>query len=144
MAFDPLSAALEIGSKVIDRLWPNPTDAAAAKLELLKMQQSGELAQLAADTDIAKAQAAINTAEAGNASVFVAGARPFIMWVCGSGLAMQFLVAPLATWIAGLLGKAVVFPALDMGTLLTLLMGMLGLGGMRTVERLNGKIPPGK
>ena len=138
MALDPISIALEIGGKVIDRLWPNPTEAAAAKLELLKMQQSGELAQLSADTEIAKSQAVINTAEASNQSVFVSGARPFILWVCGLGLATQFMVAPLATWGAALFDKVVVFPPLDMGTLLTLLMGMLGLGSMRTVEKLNG------
>ena len=56
MAFDPISAALDIGGKVIDRLWPNPAEAAAAKLELVKMQQSGELAKLTSDTSVATAQ----------------------------------------------------------------------------------------
>ena len=59
MALDPLTAALDIGGKLIDRLWPDPTQRDAAKLELLKMQQSGELAALAADTEIAKSQAAV-------------------------------------------------------------------------------------
>lgn len=51
MSFDPISAVFDIGGKVIDRLWPNPADRDAAKLELLKMQQNGELAKLAAETD---------------------------------------------------------------------------------------------
>jgi hypothetical protein len=131
MALDPISAALDIGGKVIDRLWPDPSQAAAAKLELMKMQQSGELAQITGQLDV-------NKVEAASASVFVAGARPFVMWVCSAGLAIQFIVGPLLTWGAALAGHPIAFPQLDMGTLMTLLAGMLGLGGMRTVEKLNG------
>ena len=72
---DAVAAGLQIGNKLIDRLWPDPAQAAQAKLQLLQMQQSGELAQLAADTDLAKGQMAINQTEAANASVFVAGWR---------------------------------------------------------------------
>lgn len=131
MALDPVTAILDVGGKVIDRIWPDPTLAAQAKLELFKLQQSGELAQITGQMDI-------NKTEAANASVFVSGGRPFIMWICGFGLAMQFIVSPLVTWGAALFGKVIVLPPLDMGTLLTLLLGMLGLGGMRTVEKLNG------
>ena len=77
MALDPISAALDIGGKLIDRLWPDPTQAAAAKLELLKMQQEGDLAVMVAQTDI-------NKIEAGSSSLFVAGWRPFVGWVCGA------------------------------------------------------------
>jgi hypothetical protein len=126
----PVLAMLGIGEKLIERLWPDPGKAAEAKLELFKLEQSGELAQI-------MGQIEVNKAEAANASVFVSGARPFIMWICGIGLGMQFIVSPLLTWGAAFLGKVVVLPPLDMGTLLTLLMGMLGLSGMRTVEKLN-------
>src|SRR5579872_3587233 len=95
---DVVAAVSGVAGKLIDRLWPDPAQAAQAKLELLKMQQSGELAQLAADTDLAKGQIATNTAEAANANLFVAGWRPFIGWVCGSGLAFQFIAQPLLTW----------------------------------------------
>jgi len=131
MALDPLSALLDIGGKVIDRVWPDPEKAAAAKLELFKMQQSGELAVIAGQLDI-------NKAEASNPSVFVSGARPFILWICGFGLGMQFLVLPIAQWTLVLMGKNVILPPLDVGTLLTLLGGLLGLGGLRTIEKLNG------
>ena len=53
-------------------------------------------------------------------------------------MAYQFVFAPLLTWGAALLGHPVVTPTLDLSTLMTLLLGMLGLGGMRTVEKLNG------
>lgn len=136
---DIVSAVSDVAGKLIDRLWPDPAQAAAAKLELLKMQQTGELAQLAADTDLAKGQLAVDQAEATSTNIFVAGWRPFIGWVCGSGLAFQFLANPLLTWGAELFGKNVAVPSLDIGTLMTLLFGMLGLGYMRTQEKLAGK-----
>lgn len=138
MAFDPISAVLDIGGKLIDRLWPDPAQAASAKLELIKMQQSGELAKLTAETDLAKAQAATNTAEASNTNIFVSGWRPLIGWVCGMGLFSQFIVRPSAEFTAHILGKVIEYPSLDLGTLLTLLFGMLGLGALRTTEKLQG------
>jgi len=112
----------------------NPGD--AEKLAELAARYNDEI--LAADAAVRHDQSATNTAEAASPNIFVAGWRPFIGWVCGSGLACQFVVGPFVTWIAALLGRPVVFPTLDMGTLLTLLLGMLGLGGMRTYEKVNG------
>ena len=112
----------------------SPEDAAA--LAQLAAKYQSEI--LAADTAQAQAQAAVNQAEASNPNIFVAGWRPFIGWVCGLGLLSQFIVAPFATWVAGLFGKPIVFPSLDLGTLLTLLLGMLGLGAMRSYDKTNG------
>jgi hypothetical protein len=141
MAFgidDAVAAVASIGGKLIDRLWPDPAQAAAAKLELLKMQQSGELAKLAADTDLAKGQLAVNAAEAGSGSVFVAGWRPAVGWSCATGVFVQFVAAPLIEGISGQLGHPVKIPPLDMGTLMMLLGGMLGIGTMRTAEKIKG------
>ena len=115
---------------LVTRTIPDPTLKEQLRREL-------ELAQLAADTDLAKAQAAINQTEAANPNLFVSGWRPFVGWVCGLGLAYAFLVKPIAS---PLIQKwsGVPMEALDVGTLLTLLFGMLGLGGMRTVEKLSG------
>ena len=131
MAFDPVSALLDIGSKVIDRVWPDPAQAAAAKLELFKLQQSGELAQIAGQMDV-------NKAEAANPNVFVSGWRPFIGWVCGLGFGVQFVFGPLAEWGSALYGHPVKFPPMDTGTMMPLLLGMLGLGGLRTAEKIQG------
>ncbi len=131
MSFDPVTAALSLGGKVIDRLWPDPEKKAAAQLELIKMQQSGELELITRQLDI-------NKAEATNPSVLVSGWRPGAGWVCVAGLAIQFIVNPLATWGASLVGKPIQFPTLDLPTLLTILGGLLGLGGLRTVEKVNG------
>ena len=131
MALDPFSALLDVGSKVIDRVWPDPAQAASAKLELMKLQQSGELALIAGQMDI-------NKVEAANPSVFVSGWRPGIGWVCGAGFAVQFVVGPLAEWGSALYGHPVKFPQMDTGTMMPLLLGMLGLGGMRTAEKIQG------
>lgn len=127
MALDPITAALEIGSRVIDRLWPNPADAAAARLELLKMTQSGELAQIA-----------VNQEEAKSPSVFVSGWRPAIGWVCGAACAWNWLGLPLAKTAAALAGHPLPLNPADLTEMLPVLMGMLGLGGLRTVEKING------
>ena len=131
MGLDPVSILLDLGGKVFDRLFPDPAQAAQAKLEMFKLQQSGELAQITGQMDI-------NKTEAASASVFVAGARPSVIWVCSIALAFQLVLAPLLTWIAALFGSHIMFPTLDTGTLTSLLMALLGLGGMRTVEKLNG------
>lgn len=137
MSFDPISAVFDLGGKLIDRLIPDPAQKQAAALELLKLQQSGELARLTAETDLAKGQLGVNLAEASNPNLFVSGWRPFIGWICGSGLGYAFLIRPIASpWAQKYLGAPM--EALDMSTLGTLLFGMLGLGGMRTVEKING------
>lgn len=60
MSLDPVTAALDVGGKLIDRLWPDPAQAAQAKVQLLEMAQKGELAQLTASAEIVKAEAASN------------------------------------------------------------------------------------
>jgi hypothetical protein len=131
MALDPLTAALDIGGKLIDRLWPDPEKAAAAKLELIKLQQSGELAQIAGQLEI-------NKAEAAHSSVFVAGWRPAIGWVCGAACAWNWIGLPVVK--AGLLiaGTPIALASADLTEMLPVLMGMLGLGGLRTVEKIQG------
>lgn len=140
MAFDltGLGSLFDFASKVIDRVVPDPAQKAAAQLEVLKLSQSGELAQLNADTQLAVAQAATNTEEAKTGNLFIAGWRPFIGWVCGTGLGIQFIVSPLFTFVADFFGKHIVVPTLDLGTLITLLFGMLGLGAMRSAEKIKG------
>lgn len=128
---DPVTLILGIGSKIIDHLFPDANAAAQAKLELFKLQQSGALAEMTGQFEI-------NKVEAANASVFVSGWRPSVGWVCSAALAFQLIIAPMATWGALLMGKSLVFPALDTGTLISMLCAMLGVGGMRTVEKLNG------
>jgi len=83
-------------------------------------------------------QIAINQAEAGNPSIFVSGARPFIMWVCGVGCAWNWVGLPIAKVGFALAGMAITVSPADLSEMMPLLLGMLGLGGLRTVEKLNG------
>jgi len=131
MAIDPISAALDIGGKLIDRLWPDPTEAAKAKLELVKMQQNGDLAVMVAQTDI-------NKIEAGSTNIFVSGWRPFVGWVCGAGLAYVAVLEPMLRFIATMLGYTGLFPEIDTTLTMQVLIGLLGMGGLRSLDKYNG------
>ena len=134
-----LSGLFDLGKGLIDRLFPDPAAKAAAQLELLKMQQAGELAQLAAETDLAKLQIQTNIEEAKSTNWWVAGWRPAIGWVCGAGLAYAALVEPFARFAAKVwFGYTGDFPVIDTDLTLQVMLGMLGLGAMRSVEKVKG------
>lgn len=83
-------------------------------------------------------QTETNKEEAKHSNVFVAGWRPFIGWICGCGLAYHFIVQPIILLIFAVFGFDVKPPVFDMETLFTLLFGLLGLGGLRTIEKTKG------
>lgn len=118
-------------TEVLDRVVPDQAAAAKAKLEM-------EAKLLEAATQQAGQQAAINQVEAANASLFVSGWRPFIGWVCGAGLAWAFLLAPMLAWLLPATGVVAALPVLQMDYLLELVAAMLGLGALRSFEKLRG------
>lgn len=129
-----IAAAMEI----IDKVIPDPAAKAAAKLEVIKLEQAGKFKEIDADLQVMLAQANINTEEARNPNLFVSGWRPSVGWVCVTGLAWTYVVAPCVGWLAVMKG----FPAppqIDTFDLLIMLGGMLGFGGMRSFERIRGK-----
>ena len=87
--------------------------------------------------ELAKGQLEVNRVEAASKSLFVAGWRPFIGWVCGLGFLSNFILIPMANFGLALAKIAVVVPMIDTAQMMPVLLGMLGLGGMRTVEKLN-------
>ena len=120
-----IGAVAQVAGSIIDRFFPNKTEEERAKLAAALTELPGQL-------DTHKAEALSN-------SLIVAGWRPYVGWVCGSGFAIQFVVGPLCQWLSTLfLGKPVIFPPLDLGTMMPLLLGMLGLGGMRSWDKANG------
>jgi hypothetical protein len=125
-------------SQLLDRIIPDPLARENAKLELMKAETAQALQelQLAAQGDAA--QAAVNQTEAASPDVFVAGWRPFIGWVCGVAFAYHFILQPLLAFAIANAGGDVKLPAFDMQELSTVLMGMLGLGGLRTIEKIRG------
>ena len=88
--------------------------------------------------DLAKGQLEVNKVEAAHKSLFVAGWRPAIGWICGLGMASNFILIPIANFILALTGSVIVVPLLDTGEMMPVLMGMLGLGAMRTYEKKQG------
>jgi len=85
------------------------------------------------------AQIEVNKVEAQHRTVFVAGWRPFTGWICASALAYHFIIEPIIIFALATQNIQLTLPTFDMGSLLTVLMGMLGLGGLRTYEKVKGK-----
>lgn len=114
-----------------------------------KMDYETKIAAL--EADVKKGQMAINQVEAASSSLFVAGWRPAVGWVCVSGLAYVFVVKPILPWLVGVISAIVghptaiaAMPEAPMGDLIILLGGMLGLGTMRSIDKFNRVTgPPG-
>jgi hypothetical protein len=85
--------------------------------------------------ELVKVQSEINKMEAQHRSIFVAGWRPFIGWICGLALAYNFIIRDLIAWVS----PDIMPPAIQMDQLITILLGMLGLGGLRTFEKIKDK-----
>ncbi len=102
----------------------------------LKKKLEHELQTQMVSLDLAQAEA--NIEQAKHPSIFVSGARPAIMWVCCFALMWQFILAPVLSWGLAIWYPIVELPALDTQALMTLLLSLLGLGGMRTVEKWKG------
>jgi hypothetical protein len=130
MAFG-IDDIIATGLKIIDKVIPDPTAKAAAELELYKLKQAGEFKEIDANLQVIQGQVDINKLEAGSDSLLKSGWRPAAGWVCVIGLFSEFLVRPYAA------SFGVIVPSIN-GSLFELLFGMLGLGGLRTVEKLKG------
>lgn len=124
MALDPLSAGMDLANTVISRLWPDKTEQ--------------EKQQMAAALTIVQGQLDANKAEAANPNVFTSGWRPGIGWVCALALFFQYIARPSIQWYGVMTGHVYpVFPGID-DNLWQLMLGVLGLGGLRTYEKLQG------
>ena len=103
----------------------------------LKTKLNHELKKSVQDANLAQIQA--NIEQAKHASIFVAGARPAIMWVCCFGLAWQFVLQPIAVWVINVTENDIPLPLIPTEGLLPLTLALLGLSGMRTAEKWKGK-----
>lgn len=118
---------LQLGSNLIERWIPDKAAQAKAEMDLLKM--AGEQ-----DFQSTIKQIEVNIQEAQHQSIFVAGWRPFVGWICGLGLAYQAILHNLIEWLSGIYGFPVP-PAPDSEVLIYVLGGLLGLGALRTYEK---------
>jgi hypothetical protein len=136
MSFDPLSALFEIGKTAIEKVWPDPSKRAEELYKLEKLKQDGDLAKLQAEVNLMLGQIEINKVEAQHPSVFVAGARPAVMWIGAFGLAYAAVIEPIARFMARVVFDYVgEFPVLDTTITMQVLFGILGLGAYRTYEK---------
>lgn len=130
-----LPTLIQLIGGLLEKILPDPKASAEAKLKLLELQQQGALAELDADLKLALGQIEINKVEASSASLFVSGWRPAIGWLCASGAGYTFVLWPILTW-ASLNFEWIQPPQLDSSVLMGLLSGLLGLGGLRTIEKI--------
>ena len=107
----------------------------------MKNKLAHEVATMAENhaVELAKGQLEINKIEAGHRSIFVAGWRPFLGWCLSFAMAWHFILAPVTMFVCSFAGVVIPeLPVFDMDSLMTVLLGMLGLGGLRTVEKVKG------
>ena len=136
MAFLPfIGPVFTVIDTVIKRIAPEKM----SELDKAKLAQDLQLELSKADFSQAIEQIKVNVEEAKSASMFVAGWRPFVGWVCGIAMAYSFILQPFLAFLVGVYRWSLPpLPALDAGSLMTVLLGMLGLGTMRTYEKIKG------
>lgn len=125
LIFGPI---IDIVGRIFDKVIPDSAGAEKAKLELVLRAQDQEV-------QLALKQIEVNLVEAAHPSIFVAGWRPAVGWICVFGLGWNFVGYPIANWITELWYPQFVPPALLSDNLLELVLGMLGMAGLRSWEK---------
>lgn len=136
---DAVSAILDIGRLAIRKIWPDPVKQAEEERKLLALAQEGDLARLDAEVKLMLAQIEVNKQEAQSKSVFVAGWRPAIGWVGAASFAYAAIIEPILRLVLTYKGldPDVVLPQVDTAITIQVLLGMLGLGIMRSYDKKN-------
>lgn len=131
MSITGIGEVANFATNLVNKFWPDKTQAEKDQLAL-------QVQQMTIAANLTQGQIDVNKAEASNQSIFVAGWRPFIGWVCGAAFGWTFVIGPLLSFTLSAFKMSVALPQLDLSQLSPVLMGMLGLGVMRTVEKVNG------
>jgi hypothetical protein len=127
----PVLSILEIGAKLLDKVIPDKEAREKAQAELIRAAQDQ-------DFQLALAQIKVNEEEAKSDSIFKSGWRPFVGWTCSTSFALHFVIFPIINFFIVALGYKEVVISFDMVTLTTTLGGLLGIGGLRTYEKIKG------
>jgi hypothetical protein len=126
-----LPSLLPVVGDVLDRFFPNKEERAKAEREI-----EAKLTAHLASIDLAQLE--VNKQEASHRSILVAGWRPFVGWTCGLALFYTYLVQPMATFVLAQTGHLIQLPPVDLSAMMPVLLGMLGLGGLRSFEKYKG------
>lgn len=136
---DPLSALFDLGKTAIEKIWPDPSKRAEELFRLEQLKQQGDLALMKAQVDLLLGQIEVNKIEAQSSSLLVSGWRPFSGWVGGVAFAYASIVEPIARFVAKVVydyqGN---FPEINTELTIQVLLGMLGLGLMRSFDKKQG------
>jgi len=137
-----MSAVAQGAGSIVGGLVGGVSDAVAKITNaagVLPADKKAELTEALAslEAQAKQAQNDVNKIEAASSNIFISGWRPFVGWVCGCAFALNFLLQPLIQWGLNIFNVKVQVPTLDLATMLPVLLGMLGLGGMRTYEKAN-------
>ena len=127
----PVLSILEIGAKLLDKVIPDKDAREKAQAELIKAAQDQ-------DFQLALAQIKVNEEEAKSDNIFKSGWRPSIGWTCSVAFVLHFVAFPIINFVIVALGYKEVVISFDMATLMTVLGGLLGIGGLRTYEKVKG------
>ena len=127
-----LPSILPAVTDIVGRFLPEDKEAKAKAQREIEAQLAAHLAKI----DVGQLE--INKTEAAHRSIWVSGWRPFICWSCGVALAWTYVITPILNFILAQTGHLMDLPAMDMGEMMPVLMGMLGLGGLRTFEKFKG------
>ena len=133
-----IDSVLGIGKDLIERLIPDPSAQSAAKQRLAELHQAGDLALISANLQLNIEQIKLNAIEASGNNNFRSGWRPCIGWIGAAGIAYEFVLRPIINGVLIYFSHVDVMPNIDVSALMTLITGMLGLGGLRTIEKLQG------
>lgn len=136
---DIIGGSLEEGiAKIISLFKVDPNLALSKSTELteLRLKIAGDAAVAVAAQ--VEGQLDVNKSEAGNTDRFTSRWRPMVGYICGFALASNFIVAPFFTWISGMMGYKIIYPTLDVSTMMPILLGMLGLGSLHAYENVQG------
>lgn len=132
-----LGSVFEFGKSVIERIWPDANKRSEEMRKLEELRQSGDLERMKMHVQLLLAQIDVNKYEAQHPSIFVAGWRPFIGWAGGFSFVWAGVIHPLLTWVwafAGIDGTPP--PLIETGSLGAIVTGMLGVGGMRSYDKM--------
>jgi len=134
-----VAAFIPLIGDVFDRIFPDKEKANEAKLRLFELEQQGQLAELDAKTQLALGQLEVNKAEASGTNMMARTWRPAVGWICALGFGWAYLVQPMFVWGVYLSGSSIdSVPQVNIEGMMPVLLGMLGLGLMRTAEKTKG------
>lgn len=124
MALDPLTAGIDLAKDLVNKFWPDKTEQEKQQMAMVMMMVQGQLET--------------NKVEAASQSLFVAGWRPAVGWICALSFGFRYIGGPLLTVIGQLTGHQITLPVIDYAEMSPILIGMLGLGYFRSTEKIKG------